>query len=130
MSTHVRDIALRARAAAARLALATTGEKNAALLGMADSLCSAQDTLLHANAHDVSAAQDRGTPATMVDRLTLTPARIASMAEGLRQVAALQDPIGEVLDGWRRPNGLDIQRVRVPLGVVGIIYESRPNVTA
>ncbi len=123
-------MAERARAAAGHLASASTARKNGALLAMAEALCSGQDDLLQVNALDVSAARERGTTSAMVDRLTLTPARISSMAEGLRQVAALPDPIGEVLDGWRRPNGLEIQRVRVPLGVVGIIYESRPNVTA
>src|SRR5205085_10244785 len=86
--------------------------------------------LLAANVRDVAAAEANGTSATVIDRLRLTPGRVESMADGLRQVAALADPVGEVLDGWVRPNGLRIQRVRVPLGVVAIIYENRPNVTS
>ena len=89
----------------------------------------ASGEILDANAADVAQAEADGTSATVIDRLRLTAARIESMADGLRQVASLPDPVGEVLDGWVRPNGLRIQRVRVPLGVVGIIYENRPNVT-
>src|SRR5262249_13852393 len=89
-----------------------------------------QEDILAENALDLAGARDRGTPEALVDRLTLNPKRIATMADGLRQIASLPDPVGEVLDGWRRPNGLEIQRGRVPRGVVGIIYESRPNVTA
>jgi len=130
MSEMVRQMAERARAVAQQLAGASTTAKNAALELMADALCAGEAEILRANAEDVAAARGRGAAEALVDRLTLTPARIASMGEGLRQIAALPDPIGEVLDGWRRPNGLEIQRVRVPLGVVGVIYESRPNVTA
>src|SRR3989449_11466073 len=99
-------------------------------MGMADRLCADQDAILSANSQDVGAAKASGTAEALVDRLALTPTRIAAMAEGLRQIAALPDPVGEVLDGWRRPNGLEISRVRVPLGVVAIIYENRPNVTS
>jgi len=130
MSETIRRIAERARAAAMRLAGASTADKNAALEGMAAGLCAHQDLILQANAQDVATARSRGTAEALVDRLTLNPQRLGAMTEGLRQIAALPDPVGEVLDGWRRPNGLEIQRVRVPLGVVGIIYESRPNVTA
>lgn len=130
MSEEIRALAIRARAAAQQLAGASTRVKNAALEAMAETLCADEKAILQANAQDVTAARERGTAEALIDRLTLTPSRIAAMAEGLRQIAALPDPVGEILDGWRRPNGLEIQRVRVPLGVVGIIYESRPNVTA
>ncbi|MBR7092547.1 MAG: glutamate-5-semialdehyde dehydrogenase [Clostridia bacterium] len=119
----------RAKAAAAVLAQARA-QKNAALLAMADALLAAQADILAANAQDVQAAAAAGTSQAMLDRLTLTPARIASMADGLRQVAALPDPVGEVIGGSTRPNGLRILQVRVPLGVLGIIYEARPNVTS
>ncbi|HUR76575.1 MAG TPA: glutamate-5-semialdehyde dehydrogenase [Acidimicrobiales bacterium] len=118
------------RAAARAVALASTDTKNAALLAAADVLLARSDEILVANAADVAAAEAEGTSATVVDRLRLTPARVEAMADGLRQVAALPDPVGEVLDGWVRPNGLRIERVRVPLGVVAIIYENRPNVTS
>jgi glutamate-5-semialdehyde dehydrogenase len=118
------------KAAARDVALASTDTKNAALLAAADVLVAHTDEILHANAADVATAEAQGTSATVIDRLRLTPTRIESMADGLRQVAALPDPVGEVLDGWVRPNGLRIERVRVPLGVVAIIYENRPNVTS
>src|SRR5205807_5282970 len=86
--------------------------------------------IIAANEADVARAEAAGTAATVVDRLRLTPARVSAMADGLRQVAALPDPVGEVVEGWTRPNGLVIERVRVPLGVVAIIYENRPNVTS
>jgi glutamate-5-semialdehyde dehydrogenase len=104
--------------------------KDAALLAMADALLDAADRLVTANERDVAAAREAGTSATLVDRLTLTPARLDSMASGLRAVAAQPDPVGEVVSGWTRPNGLLIEQVRVPLGVVAVIYEARPNVTA
>ena len=112
------------------LAKASTSLKNGALLDAADLLEARSEEVLEANALDVSAAQDAGIAAGLVDRLRLDGSRIAGMAGGLRQVASLADPVGEVLDGWVRPNGLRISRVRVPLGVVAIIYESRPNVTS
>ena len=112
------------------LATASTTLKDAALLAAADLLEARVDDVLSANAADVAAAQDAGIGAGLVDRLRLDPSRVAAMAGGLRQVAGLADPVGEVLDGWVRPNGLRISRVRVPLGVVAIIYESRPNVTS
>lgn len=130
MSEQVHAMAVRAREAAQRLAGVSTAVKNAALEAMAEALCAYEPEILAANAEDVSAAQERGTAGAMIDRLTLTPARIAAMADGLRQIASLPDPVGEILEGWRRPNGLEIQRVRVPMGVIGVIYESRPNVTA
>jgi glutamate-5-semialdehyde dehydrogenase len=116
---------------AARLvATASSATKDAALLIGADLLDLGVDGVLAANQEDVARAQDSDVPATVVDRLRLTPARVAAMAGGLRQVAALPDPVGETVAGWRRPNGLDIRQVRVPLGVIGIIYENRPNVTS
>jgi glutamate-5-semialdehyde dehydrogenase len=129
-STSVADLGTRARRASARLARSSTADKNAALTAAADLLADRADEVLAANAADVADAEAGGMDPGPVDRLRLTPARIASMAEGLRDVAALPDPVGEVLDGWRRPNGLQIERIRVPLGVVAIIYENRPNVTS
>jgi glutamate-5-semialdehyde dehydrogenase len=117
---------LRAREAAAKLALLSTGEKNALLLAIADAIESQIETILGPNREDVESS---GLEGAMRDRLLLTRARIEDMAQGVREVAALGDPIGETLAEWTRPNGLRIRKVRVPLGVVGIIYESRPNVT-
>jgi glutamate-5-semialdehyde dehydrogenase len=128
--SSVADLGRRAQAAARRLATASTAEKDAALLAGADLLVARRADILAANATDVARAEAAGTAPTVVDRLRLTEARIESMAGGLRQVAGLADPVGEVLDGWVRPNGLRISRVRVPLGVVAIIYENRPNVTS
>ncbi len=117
---------LRARSAAAKLAQLSTGEKNALLLAIADAIEANAESILAANREDVKTS---GLEGAMRDRLLLTPARITEMACGVREVAALPDPIGETLTEWTRPNGLHIRKVRVPLGVVGIIYESRPNVT-
>ena len=125
----VPELGRRAKAAAALLASASTAEKNAALVAAADLLDQRAHDLLAANRLDVEAADAAGMDPGPLDRLRLTDARIGGMADGLRAVAALPDPIGEVLDGWRRPNGLRIERRRVPLGVVAIIYEARPNVT-
>ncbi|HSV73232.1 MAG TPA: glutamate-5-semialdehyde dehydrogenase [Chthonomonadales bacterium] len=130
VSSEVRAMAVRAREAATALCAATTASKNAAIDAMASALCASEVRLLEANQADVAVARARGSAPAMVDRLMLSPPRIAAMADGLRQIAALPDPVGEVVEGWRRPNGLEILRVRVPIGVVGIIYESRPNVTA
>lgn len=124
------DLARRAKAAARELALAPTDAKNRWLLASAAALGARQAELLAANAKDVAAAPGYGLNAAAIDRLTLTPKRIAAMAEGLRQVAALPDPVGEVREDSQRPNGLRVQKVGVPLGVVFFIYESRPNVTA
>jgi glutamate-5-semialdehyde dehydrogenase len=112
------------------LSLASTADKDAALRAAADLLLERADEVLYANRQDVETAMQAGTTAPVVDRLRLSPSRISGMAAGLRQVASLADPVGEIIDGWRRPNGLEIRRVRVPLGVVGIIYENRPNVTS
>jgi len=128
--TPIPELARRAKAASRRLATASTALKDEALLTAADLLEARSADVLAANSLDVAGAEGAGIPAGLVDRLRLTEDRVAAMASGLRQVAALADPVGEVLDGWVRPNGLRISRVRVPLGVVGIIYESRPNVTS
>lgn len=119
-----------ARAAAQELAKAVTGIKNAALLQAADLLLAEQQKLIAENEKDLSAGQERGLDAALLDRLALNPDRINGMAEGLRQIAALSDPIGAISDLNYRPSGIQVGRMRVPLGVVGIIYESRPNVTA
>ena len=126
----MRDIGGRAREAAHVLGLSDTATRNRALTAAADRLRSAAATLLAANATDMKAARERDLSAALLDRLALEPARIDSMADGLEAIAALADPVGEVIAEWERPNGLKIARVRVPLGVIGIIYESRPNVTA
>jgi glutamate-5-semialdehyde dehydrogenase len=125
-SASTQERLLRARDAAAKLALLSTDEKNALLLAIADAIEAQTQTILAANRGDVESS---GLEGAMRDRLLLTPARIKEMAQGVREVAALGDPIGETLAEWTRPNGLRIRKVRVPLGVVGIIYESRPNVT-
>ena len=122
--------AVRARAAAHALAVATRADKDAALHAMAEALLAGTDRILAANARDVSAAQGAGTPDAIVDRLRLDGSRVAGMAEGLRQVAGLPDPVGEVVAGSTLANGLELRQLRVPFGVVGIIYEARPNVTA
>jgi glutamate-5-semialdehyde dehydrogenase len=129
-SSAVVALGRRARAASRRLAAAGTDTKNAVLLTAADLLGERSTDILAANAADVEAAAAAGMEASPLDRLRLTDARLEAMADGLRLVAALPDPVGETLDGWVRPNGLDITRVRVPLGVVAIIYENRPNVTS
>jgi glutamate-5-semialdehyde dehydrogenase len=119
-----------ARAAARALATVPREAKDQALRAAADALRAQRTTILEANARDVGAARERGLRPALLDRLTLDRAAIEAMAAGLETVAALDDPIGQEIARWQRPNGLDIARVRVPLGVVGIIYESRPNVTA
>ena len=119
-----------ARAAAAELALARPEAKAAALEAAAKAIRASADRIAAANAKDMAAARAKGLTAALLDRLELTPARIEAMAKGLEEVAALPDPVGRTLAEWERPNGLKIARVSVPLGVVGIIYESRPNVTA
>jgi glutamate-5-semialdehyde dehydrogenase len=130
MSELVSALGRRARLASRRLASASAAEKDAALLTAADLLLERTPEILAANAADIERAAAGGMEPGPLDRLRLTDDRIAGMADGLRKVAALADPVGELLDGWVRPNGLEIQRVRVPLGVVAIIYENRPNVTS
>jgi glutamate-5-semialdehyde dehydrogenase len=120
----------RAREAARELALASTAQKNAALEAMAARIEASASKIIEANAQELEAARAKGRDAAFLDRLMLNEARVAAMAKGLREVAALADPVGQVMARWTRPNGLEISRVRVPLGVIGIIYESRPNVTA
>ena len=127
---HITDLGRRARAASRRLGAASTAEKDSALLAAADRLLERAPEILAANATDLDAAASDGMAEGPLDRLRLSDQRLESMAAGIRQVIDLPDPVGEVLDGWRRPNGLEIQRVRVPLGVVAIIYENRPNVTS
>jgi len=126
----VEDVARRARAAATELALATRATKDAALHAMADALEAELATVLEGNAADVTAAEGAGVSAALVDRLRLDEGRVHAMADGLRDVAGLPDPVGEVVRGSTLANGLELRQVRVPFGVVGIIYEARPNVTA
>jgi len=133
MAMTVSEVELKARQAweaGRRLVSTSTDVKNAALLGMANSIVDQSATILEANKIDIANARGKGISDALIDRLTLNDKRIEDMAEGLRIVAALPDPVGEVLGGWKRPNGLKIRKVRVPLGAIGIIYESRPNVTA
>lgn len=130
MSSAVADLGRRAKVASRVLSSASTAAKDDALRTAADLLAARADGLIEANAADLAAAERDGMEASALDRLRLTPERINGIADGLRQVAGLADPIGEVLDGWQRPNGLQIQRIRVPLGVVAIVYENRPNVTS
>jgi glutamate-5-semialdehyde dehydrogenase len=130
LAAPVLDAARRARAAAADLAVRTRADKDAALLAMANALEDRTAEILAANADDVTRAESAGTAESLIDRLRLTDRRVVGMADGLRQVAGLPDPVGEVVRGFRLPNGLEVEQIRVPLGVVGIIYEARPNVTA
>ncbi len=128
--SEVLEVARRARTAAAGLAPLPRGVKDAALHAMADAIVARQGEVLAANAEDVAAARATGTPEAQVDRLALTATRVQAMADGLRHVAGLPDPVGEVVRGSTLANGLELRQVRVPLGVVGIVYEARPNVTA
>ena len=128
--THMHGLGVAARAAARELARASTGKKNAALAAIAEHLLAARETLLAANALDVERARAAGTAEALVDRLMLDQARIESMAQGLRDIAALPDPVGAIDGLAYRPSGIQVGRMRVPLGVIGIVYESRPNVTA
>lgn len=132
MATYelVKAKAQAAKQAAAKLAVTSTAVKNAALLAMAAALEAKQSEILAANERDMTAATAKGMKSSMLDRLKLTAERISGMADGLRQVAGLADPVGNVIDGKTLPNGLHITKIRVPLGVIGIIYEARPNVTA
>ncbi|GAW35634.1 gamma-glutamyl phosphate reductase [Roseovarius sp. A-2] len=124
------EIGARARAAAAELAVADPATKRHALEAAADAVWQGRDAILTANAEDLALGRDKGLSAAMMDRLALDEARIKAMVEGLRAVAAQDDPVGEVLAEWDQPSGIHIRRVRTPLGVIGVIYESRPNVTA
>ena len=125
----VSDICLEARAASRALATLDTATKNAALEAIAAALIERSDEIVEANARDMEAGRSNGLDAALLDRLALDPARIAAIAAGTRAIAALPDPVGEVVDGKRLPNGLDVRRLRVPFGVVAVVYEARPNVT-
>ena len=126
----MKQLGVRVAAASKSIATASTAEKNEALRTAADCLAASTLEILNANASDVSRAEDSGTPDAVIDRLRLDPARVDAMANGLRQVIDLPDPVGKVVEKWTRPNGLEIKKVQVPLGVVAIIYENRPNVTS
>ncbi len=124
------EIGRQAKAASRPLAVATAERKHAALVAMAEIIVNRRDEILAANAIDLENARQSGIAASFIDRLTLTESRIRDMANGIRAIAELKDPVGDVIAEWDRPNGLHIERVRTPLGVIGVIYESRPNVTA
>jgi glutamate-5-semialdehyde dehydrogenase len=126
----VTQLAAKAKVAASALALVSTDDKNKALLKMADEISAAKDKIIAENKKDVEAATNAGQSKALLDRLTLDSARIDGIAQGLKEMVALADPVGEVLREWSRPNGIMIRQVRVPLGVIGMIYEARPNVTA
>jgi glutamate-5-semialdehyde dehydrogenase len=130
VKAYMKDVGLSARMAARDIGKADTGAKNAALHAIADNIDAQAETLKQENSRDLEAGRANGLDAALLDRLELTDERIAAMSEGLRQIAALQDPIGEITDLAYRPSGIQVGRMRVPLGVIGIIYESRPNVTA
>jgi glutamate-5-semialdehyde dehydrogenase len=125
----VTDVCLAARAASRKLATMSSADKNAALLRVAEQLEERATEILEANARDLEAGRESGLSDALMDRLALDPTRLAGIADAVHAIAALPDPVGEVIDGWRLPNGLDLRKVRVPLGVVAVIYESRPNVT-
>ncbi len=130
IATYMREVGRRARKAARAIARATTGEKNAALFALARIIEGETGAILEANASDLRAAREAKLEEALVERLELNAARVSAMADGVRQVAALPDPVGEMFDLKMRPSGIQVGRMRVPLGVIGIIYESRPNVTA
>jgi len=130
LKEQVLTLGQQAKTASYELMKLSTEQKNRILLAMADNLLAASDEILTANAKDIAGAEEKGLTKAMVDRLRLDPKRLEAVADGIRQVAALPDPVGEIIDEWERPNGLKIQKKRVPIGVIGIIYESRPNVTS
>ncbi|MDX6599801.1 MAG: glutamate-5-semialdehyde dehydrogenase, partial [Gaiellales bacterium] len=129
MAVTTESASTRARAAARTLAALGRGAKDEALEQIALALQRASAAIVEANAEDLAAARDAGQPAALLDRLTLDDARVLALRDAVRAVAALDDPVGDVVTGWRLPNGLDIQKVRVPLGVLLVVYEARPNVT-
>jgi len=129
-ATLMADMGRKARAASRPLAVASTAAKNTALSAMADAIERSKQAIIDANAIDIANGEEAKLSPAMMDRLKLTPERIKAMADGVREIASLKDPVGEVIAEWDRPNGLHIERVRTPLGVIGVIYESRPNVTA
>lgn len=130
LEQEIHIIGRRAREASRALARLSAAEKNKILIAMADELVVRSPEILAANAEDTAAAEKNGLTKAAIDRLRLTTDRISGMADGIRQVAALEDPVREILRDWKRPNGIHIQKIRTPIGVIGIIYESRPNVTA
>ena len=130
LAAQIEELGRKARLAARALALCSKEAKNAALMAMADAIEAAREDIVAANVKDLDAAPGYGLNAAAVDRLRLTPDRVCAMAKGVREVALLPDPVGEIIREWTRPNGLTITKIRVPIGVVGIIFESRPNVTA
>ena len=130
LAAEILELGRRAKTAARELGRLSSDRKNAGLLAMADALGVHREAILAANAQDVDAARAAGLSSAMLDRLRLDEKRLAAMADGVRAVAALDDPVGETIRAWTRPNSLAINKVRVPIGVVGIIYESRPNVTS
>ena len=130
LEQEIYTIGRRAREASRSLARLAASKKNKILIAMAEELVVRSPEILAANAEDTEAAEKNGLTKAAIDRLRLTPDRISGMADGIRQVAALDDPVGEILRDWTRPNGIHIQKIRTPIGVIGIIYESRPNVTA
>ncbi|MGV1753817.1 glutamate-5-semialdehyde dehydrogenase [Agrobacterium sp. CG674] len=130
IETLMMSIGAQAKAASRPLSIASTDQKNRALLAMASAIEASEAKILDANTKDVAAAEIAGVAASFIDRLKLDASRIAAIAEGILSIAALPNPVGEVIAAWDRPNGLKIERVRTPLGVIGVIYESRPNVTA
>jgi glutamate-5-semialdehyde dehydrogenase len=130
IQSSILDMGRRARAAAHELVKLSSAEKNTILMAMADEIEARQSEILDANAKDLASAHEKGLTKAMIDRLTLDPKRLQAVADAVREVAALPDPVGEVLSEWTRPNGLHITKKRVPIGVIGIIFESRPNVTS
>ena len=129
IKAYMAELGSEARTASRHIAKATTAQKNAALLNIADSINQNREALLDANQQDMAAGKQKGLEAALLDRLELTDARVNGMLEGIKQVAKLDDPVGEINDLKYRPSGIQVGRMRVPLGVIGIIYESRPNVT-
>src|SRR5215469_16153375 len=130
LAATMRQVGQEARAAARALALAPAAQKNRALAAMAKAIRAAVPNILAANSADRDEAKSAGAMPAFLDRLALDRGRVAAMADGIDVIRKLKDPVGEVMASWRRPNGMRIERVRVPLGVVGVVYESRPNVTA
>ena len=130
LKAQILELGRRARAASRALAQLSSEQKNGALLSMANELVARSEEILAANADDLARARSGDLGGAMLERLSLNPARVEAMAGGIRAVAALPDPVGEMIEQWTRPNGIRIFKVRVPIGVIGIIYESRPNVTS
>jgi glutamate-5-semialdehyde dehydrogenase len=130
IETYVKDKVTKAKEAARTFATVSSKDKDAALLMMAQELENNKDNLISQNTHDINYAKNKGLSQALIDRLTLNEKRISEMAEGLIQIASLKDPVGEITGTWQRPNGMTVGKMRVPIGVIGIIYESRPNVTA